>query len=81
MNHLEAAGLLFAKTEVRTSFPGVRKGLNLSINEEIDQDDDLPRDISHVYWGYAPISIRLVELTLRPQRMTFSRKNVQNGIL
>ena len=89
MTHLEMAGLLFTKQESKNSFPCIRRSLNLAINEEeetgVCQDacpvlrrsfhpDARPTDISHIYWGYAPLSIRLVELTLKQHRSsTFSR--------
>ncbi len=39
-------------------FPSLRKSLRLIVN---DIDDAAPNDISYVYSGYAPLSIRLVQ--------------------
>lgn len=39
-------------------FPAVRKSLRLVVD---DTDDARPNDISYVYSGYAPLSIRLVQ--------------------
>ncbi len=39
-------------------FPALRKSLRLVVN---DIDDAAPNDISYVYSGYAPLSIRLVQ--------------------
>lgn len=46
----------------RSSFPAVRKALRLSVNDDTQMDN--PTDVSYLYKGYAPISIRLVESAL-----------------
>ncbi|WVF68560.1 hypothetical protein IAT40_003329 [Kwoniella sp. CBS 6097] len=43
---------------VNLPFPNLRRGLRLIVD---DIDDSNPNDISYVYSGYAPISIRLVQ--------------------
>jgi hypothetical protein len=45
----------------RTQFSTLRKGLRLIVPEQDPQLSSNPADISHLYKGYAPLSIRLVE--------------------
>ncbi|KAI0316484.1 Sec1-like protein [Amylostereum chailletii] len=42
-------------------FPSVRKSLRLVVDGADDSLDELENDISYVYSGYAPISVRLVQ--------------------
>ncbi len=50
---------LLAKAPARSStFPALRKALRLLVD---DIDEQAPSDISYVYSGYAPLSIRLVQ--------------------
>ena len=42
-------------------FPSLRKSLRLLIDDNVDSLDEIQNDISFVYSGYAPISIRLVQ--------------------
>ena len=54
---LQALGLL-VRAPADTSFAKLRKPLRLVVD---DIDDSAPNDISYVYSGYAPLSIRLVQ--------------------
>ena len=47
-----------ASTRANIGFAGVRRSLKL-INDDVDEHR--PRDISYVYSGYAPLSVRLVQ--------------------
>ncbi len=53
----------------RSGFSALRKALQLLVPEpeQLDpgQGPPPPSDVSHLYKGYAPISIRLVETALR----------------
>ena len=56
---LQDLGLLIRSPPPTTqAFPAVRKPLRLIVD---DVDDAAPTDISYVYSGYAPLSIRLVQ--------------------
>lgn len=56
---LEDLGLLVkSPPTVPLPFANLRKGLRLVVD---DTDDAVPNDISYVYSGYAPLSIRLVQ--------------------
>ncbi len=59
---LEKVGLLTRATPTSSrsnvGFAGVRRSLKL-INDDVDEQQ--PRDISYVYSGYAPLSVRLVQ--------------------
>uniref|UniRef100_A0A7S4KP01 Vacuolar protein sorting-associated protein 33A n=1 Tax=Paramoeba aestuarina TaxID=180227 RepID=A0A7S4KP01_9EUKA len=59
LRNLEKLGFLKRSETVKTSFMRLRKGLNL-INQEVD--DKQPNDIAYVYSGYAPLSVRLIEI-------------------
>jgi len=49
---------LLSKSPVKQAFPSLRKSLRLVVD---DVNDAAPNDISYVYSGYAPLSIRLVQ--------------------
>ena len=56
---LENLGLLVKQPSTLSHpFPALRKSLRLVVD---DTDDTAPNDISYVYSGYAPLSIRLVQ--------------------
>ncbi|KAJ4812299.1 Vacuolar protein-sorting-associated protein [Rhynchospora pubera] len=59
--NLEKASL-FKRQETRTNWLSLTKGLQL-INEETDTAN--PNDISYIFSGYAPLSIRLVQHAIR----------------
>ncbi|KAJ3679896.1 hypothetical protein LUZ60_016174 [Juncus effusus] len=60
--NLEKVGL-FKKQEARSNWLNLTKALNL-INEETT-DTANPNDISYIFSGYAPLSIRLVQHAIR----------------
>ncbi|PNH08913.1 Vacuolar protein sorting-associated protein 33 [Tetrabaena socialis] len=68
------AGLLKASPGAKSQFPAVRKALQLIVPEAegaggggggAGAGPDAPSDVSYLYKGYAPLSIRLVETALR----------------
>ena len=59
---LSALGLLKLQQGGRPTFPAVKKGFRLLLDNVNDTD---PTDIAYTYAGYAPLSIRLVEHALR----------------
>ncbi|XP_032458603.1 vacuolar protein sorting-associated protein 33A isoform X3 [Phocoena sinus] len=61
--NLEKAGLLKPQTGGRNTYPTVRKTLRLWMDDVNEQN---PTDISYVYSGYAPLSVRLAQLLSRP---------------
>ncbi|GIL47101.1 hypothetical protein Vafri_4014 [Volvox africanus] len=69
LNALEKSGLLKASLGAKSQFSSVRKALQLIVPEQDVQacaaPPDAPRDVSYLYKGYAPLSIRLVETALR----------------
>lgn len=46
---------------MKLAYPGIRKQLRLLIEESEGGSDAMPSDISYVYSGYAPLSVRLVQ--------------------
>ncbi|XP_053442960.1 vacuolar protein sorting-associated protein 33A isoform X1 [Nycticebus coucang] len=63
LNNLEKAGLLKSQTGGRNNYPTIRKTLRLWMDDVNEQN---PMDISYVYSGYAPLSVRLAQLLSRP---------------
>nr|XP_056715732.1 vacuolar protein sorting-associated protein 33A [Euleptes europaea] len=63
LNNLEKAGLLKPQTSSRNNYPTIRKTLRLWMDDVNEQN---PHDISYVYSGYAPLSVRLAQLLARP---------------
>ncbi|XP_061200500.1 vacuolar protein sorting-associated protein 33A [Neopsephotus bourkii] len=63
LNNLEKAGLLKPQTGGRNNYPTIRKTLRLWMDDVNEQN---PNDISYVYSGYAPLSVRLAQLLARP---------------
>nr|XP_048328182.1 vacuolar protein-sorting-associated protein 33 homolog isoform X2 [Ziziphus jujuba var. spinosa] len=61
LNNLEKAGLL-KKQESKSNWPTVKRALQLVVE---DTDTANPSDISYVFSGYAPLSIRLVQHAVR----------------
>ncbi|KAL2631473.1 hypothetical protein R1flu_016159 [Riccia fluitans] len=61
LSNLEKAGLL-RKQEAKNSWQNIKRGLKLVVE---DQDDANPTDVSYVFSGYAPLSIRLVQQALK----------------
>lgn len=59
-------------------FPSLRKPLRLVVD---DVDDGNPNDISYVYSGYAPLSIRLVQcLTMKNAILTGAAETPEEGV-
>jgi hypothetical protein len=72
---------LLSKSPSNTTFPQLRKALRLLVDEV---DDVNPNDISYVYSGYAPLSIRLVQcVSMKPAVLATSvtalNKSTQPG--
>ncbi|NXP39423.1 VP33A protein, partial [Leiothrix lutea] len=63
LSNLEKAGLLKPQTGGRNNYPTIRKTLRLWMDDVNEQN---PNDISYVYSGYAPLSVRLAQLLARP---------------
>ncbi|KAM8866504.1 vacuolar protein sorting-associated protein 33A [Synchiropus picturatus] len=63
LNNLEKGGLLKLQTGSRNNYPTIRKTLKLWMEDANEQN---PNDISYVYSGYAPLSIRLTQVLARP---------------
>uniref|UniRef100_A0A1D1ZIJ7 Vacuolar protein sorting-associated protein 33 n=1 Tax=Anthurium amnicola TaxID=1678845 RepID=A0A1D1ZIJ7_9ARAE len=61
LNNLEKAGL-FKKQESRGSWPNINRALKLLVDEH---DPSNSSDISYIFSGYAPLSIRLVQHAIR----------------
>ncbi|KAL9422222.1 hypothetical protein AB3S75_034481 [Citrus x aurantiifolia] len=61
LNNLEKAGL-FKKQETKSNWQLVKRALQLVVE---DTDTANPNDISYVFSGYAPLSIRLVQNAIR----------------
>jgi hypothetical protein len=59
LNNLEKLGL-FARPK-RSNWPALRKALRLVMDRD-KVNLEQPNDISYVYSGYAPLSVRLIEL-------------------
>ncbi|KAL9225224.1 hypothetical protein vseg_001173 [Gypsophila vaccaria] len=59
--NLEKAGL-FKKQELRSNWLTVKRALNLVVE---NTDTANPKDISYVFSGYAPLSIRLIQQAIR----------------
>eukprot|EP00300_Choanocystis_sp_HF-7_P025246 c26980_g1_i1.p1 GENE.c26980_g1_i1~~c26980_g1_i1.p1 ORF type:complete len:620 (+),score=184.98 c26980_g1_i1:70-1860(+) len=63
LHNLEKLGLL-KQNEPKAAWPIVRKALRLVVD---DVDEQNPKDISYVYSGYAPLTVRLVEQAAKPE--------------
>ncbi|KAK4430966.1 Vacuolar protein-sorting-associated protein 33 [Sesamum alatum] len=61
LNNLEKAGL-FRKQDSRSNWLTIKRALQLVVE---DTDTTNPNDISYVFSGYAPLSIRLVQQAIR----------------
>ncbi|GHJ87808.1 hypothetical protein NliqN6_4210 [Naganishia liquefaciens] len=77
---LETLNLL-SKSPSHTTFPQLRKPLRLLVDEV---DDMNPNDVSYVYSGYAPLSVRLVQcVSMKPAvlatAVTTANKLTQSG--
>ncbi|KAL8251781.1 hypothetical protein R6Q59_035474 [Mikania micrantha] len=61
LNNLEKAGLL-RKQEGKSNWLTIKRALQLVVE---DTDTTNPKDISYVFSGYAPLSIRLIQHAIR----------------
>ncbi|XP_066290958.1 vacuolar protein sorting-associated protein 33A-like [Branchiostoma lanceolatum] len=61
LNNLERAGLLTIQKQ--RTYPTSRKTLRLMVDDVSEQN---PNDISYVFSGYAPLSVRLAQFLARP---------------
>ncbi|KAJ4720732.1 Vacuolar protein-sorting-associated protein 33-like protein [Melia azedarach] len=61
LNNLEKAGLL-KKQETKSNWATIKRALQLVVE---DTDTANPNDISYVFSGYAPLSIRLIQNAVR----------------
>jgi hypothetical protein len=59
LDSLAQLGMLKKQDNKGTTFPRLRKDIRLIV-EDIDEQN--PKDIAYVYSGYAPLTVRLVEL-------------------
>ena len=62
-------GLVSKTLSTRSAFASCRKPLRLIVDEV---DEQAPEDVSYVYSGYAPLSIRLVQCTLSSRGSGFN---------
>eukprot|EP00744_Colponema_vietnamica_P021985 GILI01031525.1.p1 GENE.GILI01031525.1~~GILI01031525.1.p1 ORF type:complete len:440 (-),score=103.59 GILI01031525.1:114-1328(-) len=62
LNNLERSGL-FKKQETKFNWNSVKKAWRLIV-EDVDVQN--PSDISYVFSGYAPLSVRMIEAALKP---------------
>ncbi|KAG1957754.1 vacuolar protein sorting-associated protein 33A [Pimephales promelas] len=63
VKNLEKVGLLKPQSAMRNNYPTIRKTLKLWMEDANEQN---PNDISYVYSGYAPLSVRLTQVLARP---------------
>uniref|UniRef100_A0A673L6G5 Vacuolar protein sorting-associated protein 33A n=1 Tax=Sinocyclocheilus rhinocerous TaxID=307959 RepID=A0A673L6G5_9TELE len=63
LKNLEKVGLLKPQSTMRNNYPTIRKTLKLWMEDANEQN---PNDISYVYSGYAPLSVRLTQVLARP---------------
>mmetsp|Transcript_835 Transcript_835/g.2194 ORF Transcript_835/g.2194 Transcript_835/m.2194 type:complete len:451 (+) Transcript_835:2-1354(+) len=63
LDRLESAGLL-RRSEARSSWPSLRSALRLIVD---GSDEANPTDVAHIFSGYAPVSVRLVQQAVSGQ--------------
>ncbi|KAF4113737.1 vacuolar protein sorting-associated protein 33A [Onychostoma macrolepis] len=63
LKNIEKVGLLKPQSTMRNNYPTIRKTLKLWMEDANEQN---PNDISYVYSGYAPLSVRLTQVLARP---------------
>lgn len=63
ISNLERAGLLYVQGTGGRPYANLRKSLNLTVDEAIEIN---PKDISYVHSFYAPLTIRIIEQSLKP---------------
>ncbi|KAG0239155.1 vacuolar protein sorting-associated protein 33A [Mortierella sp. GBAus27b] len=62
LDNLRRLGMLTKQTTTKNSYNLVRRSLSLIVDEV---DEHAPNDISYVYSGYAPLSVRLVQCVVQ----------------
>lgn len=62
VNNMERTGLLFQQTGAKT-FNTVAQKMSLLVD---NVNEDNPNDISYVFSGYAPLSVRFCQYLTRP---------------
>ncbi|KAI5852520.1 Sec1-like protein [Morchella snyderi] len=73
---LQSRTTLAASGVVRTNYTNLRKTLKLIVDEVNEHNPD---DISYVYSGYAPLSIRLIQCIIQKPLMTVTAKGANAG--
>ncbi|XP_022232451.1 vacuolar protein sorting-associated protein 33A isoform X2 [Drosophila obscura] len=73
-SNLEMAGLLHPQTDSR-AYAVLRKTLHLTVEDNVEVD---PKDISYVHSFYAPLTARLVELSLKPLGWQTLKSQINN---
>ena len=74
---LEKLGLLVkSPASIPQPFPALRKALRLIVD---DVDDTKPTDISYVYSGYAPLSVRLVQCAVQKNAILSTGAELEEG--
>lgn len=76
MQLLQSRGAAGNAPNARTSYSNLRKLLKLIVDEVNEQDPD---DISYVYSGYAPLSVRLVQCVIQKQYLQTTMKGGKGG--
>lgn len=71
MQLLQPRSTVQSTSNARTSYSNLRKLLRLIVDEVNEHDPD---DISYVYSGYAPLSVRLVQCVIQKQYLQMSTK-------
>ncbi|GMH37511.1 hypothetical protein BSKO_05384 [Bryopsis sp. KO-2023] len=72
--YLETAKLLNPRPDSKNIFPSIRRSFNLVYDVEGvtcgpgNAGEGAAKDIGYIYWGYSPLSVRLVELALKQPR-------------
>lgn len=72
LNNLERLGMMCSAATLRTpssggrGWSGLRKGLRLCTPPEKMDPLGNPQDVNYIFNGYAPLSVRLIELANRP---------------
>lgn len=63
INNLERAGVLYVQGSGGSPYSSLRKLLKLTVDEAIEVN---PKDVSYVHSFYAPLTIRLIEQSIKP---------------
>lgn len=73
---LQSRASITSTAAARTNYSNLRKTLKLIVDEVNEQNPD---DISYVYSGYAPLSIRLVQCVIQKPLMSRGRRGEDPG--